>query len=96
VPQELLQALLAIEQRAGRVPTERNCPRTLELDVLHVEGTRMDQPQLTLPHPRMAERAFVLVPLNEIAPALCLPGLGRVAELLAQVDVTGCERLLAP
>lgn len=96
VPQELLQALLAIEQRAGRVRTERNGPRTLDLDLLHVEGTRMDQPQLTLPHPRMAERAFVLVPLNEIAPALCLPGLGRVAELLAQVDVTGCERLLAP
>jgi 2-amino-4-hydroxy-6-hydroxymethyldihydropteridine diphosphokinase len=95
-PPALLQALFAIEQRAGRVRTGRYGPRTLDLDLLHVDGARMDQPQLTLPHPRLAERAFVLLPLNEIAPALCLPGLGHVAELLSRVDATGCERLLAP
>ena len=95
-PQALLQGLLTIEQRAGRVRTQRNGPRTLDLDLLHVVGAQMNQPQLTLPHPRMTERAFVLLPLNDVAPALCLPGLGRVAELLTRVDATGCERLLAP
>jgi len=95
-PQALLQHLLAIEQRAGRIRAERNGPRTLDLDLLHVDGVRRDDPQLTLPHPRMAERAFVLLPLNDVAPALSLPGLGHVAELLAKVDPAGCERLLAP
>lgn len=95
-PQALLQHLLAIEQQAGRVRAERNGPRTLDLDLLHVEGTRLDSESLTLPHPRMAERAFVLLPLNDVAPALCLPGLGRVSELLARVDLAGCEQLLAP
>ena len=95
-PQALLQHLLAIEQRAGRIRAERNGPRTLDLDLLHVDGVRRDDLQLTLPHPRMAERAFVLLPLNDVAPALSLPGLGHVAELLAKVDPAGCERLLAP
>ncbi len=95
-PHALLHSLLAIERRAGRVRAERNGPRTLDLDLLHVDGVQMDQPQLTLPHPRLAERAFVLLPLNDVAPALCVPGLGRVADLLARVDSVGCERLLAP
>lgn len=95
-PQALLQHLLAIEQRAGRIRAERNGPRTLDLDLLHVDGVRRDDPQLILPHPRMAERAFVLLPLNDVAPALSLPGLGHVAELLAKADPAGCERLLAP
>ena len=95
-PPMLLQELLAIEQRAGRVRGERNGPRTLDLDLLHVDGVQQEDPQLTLPHPRMSERAFVLLPLNDVAPALCLPGLGSVAQLLARVDSTGCERLLAP
>ena len=95
-PETLLSEMLAIERRAGRVRAERNGPRTLDLDLLHVEGVRRDDPQLTLPHPRLAERAFVLLPLNDVAPQLQLPGLGSVAELLAQVDPAGCERLLAP
>ena len=95
-PRALLQALLAIEQRAGRVRAERNGPRTLDLDLLHVEGVRLDSPELTLPHPRMAERAFVLVPLHDLAPALSVPGLGTVAGLLARIDPAGCERLLEP
>lgn len=95
-PHALLDALLTIEQQAGRVRAERNGPRTLDLDVLHVDGVRLDDAQLTLPHPRMPERAFVLLPLNDVAPALRLPGQGVVAELLGRLDLAGCERLLAP
>ena len=92
-PHALLDALLAIEQRAGRVRAERNGPRTLDLDLLHVDGVQLDDPQLTLPHPRMAERAFVLLPLHDIAPTLRLSGQATVAELLARLDLTGCERV---
>lgn len=92
-PHALLDALLAIERRAGRVRAERNGPRTLDLDLLHVDGVQLDDPQLTLPHPRMAERAFVLLPLHDIAPTLRLPGQATVAELLARLDLAGCERV---
>jgi 2-amino-4-hydroxy-6-hydroxymethyldihydropteridine diphosphokinase len=92
-PHALLDAMLAIEQRAGRVRAERNGPRTLDLDLLHVDGVQLADPQLTLPHPRMAERAFVLLPLHDIAPTLRLPGQATVAELLARLDLTGCERV---
>lgn len=92
-PHALLDALLAIEQRAGRVRAERNGPRTLDLDLLYVEGVQLDDPRLTLPHPRMAERAFVLLPLHDVAPTLPLPGHGTVAERLAQLDLAGCARL---
>jgi 2-amino-4-hydroxy-6-hydroxymethyldihydropteridine diphosphokinase len=95
-PHALLDALLAVEQRAGRVRAERNGPRTLDLDLLHVEGVQLDDPRLTLPHPRMADRAFVLLPLQDVAPALRLPGHGTVAERLAQLDLAGCARLLEP
>ena len=92
-PHALLDALLAIEQHAGRVRAERNGPRTLDLDLLHVDGVRLADPQLTLPHPRMADRAFVLLPLHDIAPTLRLPGQVTVAELLARLDLAGCERV---
>ena len=92
-PHALLDAMLAIEQRAGRVRAERNGPRTLDLDLLHVDGVQLDDPQPTLPHPRMAERAFVLLPLHDIAPTLRLPGQATVAELLARLDLAGCERV---
>jgi 2-amino-4-hydroxy-6-hydroxymethyldihydropteridine diphosphokinase len=92
-PHALLDAMLAIEQRAGRVRAERNGPRTLDLDLLHVDGVQLADPQLTLPHPRMAERAFVLLPLHDIAPTLRLPGQATVAELLARLDLAGCERV---
>jgi 2-amino-4-hydroxy-6-hydroxymethyldihydropteridine diphosphokinase len=90
-PHALLDALLAIEQRAGRVRAERNGPRTLDLDLLHVDGVQLDDPQLTLPHPRIAERVFVLLPLHDIAPTLRLTGQATVAELLARLDLAGCE-----
>ena len=92
-PHALLDALLAIEQRAGRARGERNGPRTLDLDLLHVDGVQLDDARLRLPHPRMAQRAFVLLPLHDIAPVLELPGYGRVDQLLATLDTTGCERL---
>ncbi len=91
-PHALLDALLAIEQRAGRVRAERNGPRTLDLDLLHIDGVQLDDARLALPHPRMAERAFVLLPLHDLAPDLPLPG-GTVAQLLAGLDLAGCERL---
>jgi 2-amino-4-hydroxy-6-hydroxymethyldihydropteridine diphosphokinase len=92
-PHALLDALLAIEQQAGRVRAERNGPRTLDLDLLHVDGVQLDDTRLTLPHPRMAERAFVLLPLHDIAPTRPLCGPGTVAQRLAMLDLAGCERL---
>lgn len=64
----LLDALQAIEQQAGRERPYRNAPRTLDLDLLLFGSTRIESARLTVPHPRMAQRAFVLVPLAEIAP----------------------------
>lgn len=91
-PHDLLDALMAIERRFGRTRDgERWGPRTLDLDLLHVDGMVLDEPQLTLPHPRMGERAFVLLPLADLAPELVLPGQGRVIELLQQVNADGCE-----
>jgi 2-amino-4-hydroxy-6-hydroxymethyldihydropteridine diphosphokinase len=93
-PHELLDALLRIEREAGRVRDgERWGPRTLDLDLLHMDGLALHDERLTLPHPRIAERAFVLLPLAELAPDLELPGQGAVSDLLANADTTGCEPL---
>lgn len=92
-PHRLLDALLKVEADAGRLRAERNGPRTLDLDVLHIDDVCLDDARLTLPHPRLAERAFVLLPLNDVAPALELPGLGSVRALLQRVDCSGCEKL---
>ncbi|MGZ5847711.1 MAG: 2-amino-4-hydroxy-6-hydroxymethyldihydropteridine diphosphokinase, partial [Ramlibacter sp.] len=70
---QLLDALQALEQRAGRQRPWRHAPRTLDLDLLLYGSGRIDSPALSVPHPRMHERAFVLVPLQEIAPALVPP-----------------------
>jgi 2-amino-4-hydroxy-6-hydroxymethyldihydropteridine diphosphokinase len=86
-PRELLEELFALEARFGRVRdpgSVRNAPRTLDLDLLLYGDAVMNDPGLTLPHPRMHERAFVLAPLAEIAPELSIPGHGPVAELLAR------------
>ena len=91
-PHALLDALHAIEQQAGRVRLERNGPRTLDLDLLYMDGVRINDAQLTVPHPRIAERAFVLLPLVDVAPELQLPA-GTVAELLARIDIHGCVAL---
>ncbi len=93
-PHELLDELLVIERAAGRVRDgDRWGPRTLDLDVLHMDDVVLSDERLSLPHPRIGERAFVLLPLHDLAPELDLPGQGRVVELLAALDVSGCERL---
>ncbi|HEX4854192.1 2-amino-4-hydroxy-6-hydroxymethyldihydropteridine diphosphokinase [Arenimonas sp.] len=91
----LLESLLAIEARFGRVRSEadRWGPRAIDLDLLAYGDEVIDEPGLTLPHPHLHERAFVLVPLAEIAPALVIPGRGDVASLLAAVDVSGIEAI---
>ncbi len=82
-PRELLDELFALEAKFGRERSARNAPRTLDLDLLSYGDVVQDDPALTLPHPRMHERAFVLAPLAEIAPRLVIPGRGPVASLLA-------------
>ena len=82
-PHELLAELQAIEARHGRRRSFANAPRTLDLDLLLYGDTRIDEPQLVVPHPRMHERAFVLEPLLEIAPHAAIPGRGSAAACLA-------------
>jgi len=88
-PSDLLAALLETEAEHGRERRERWGPRTLDLDLLLYDDLTMDTSELTLPHPRLAGRAFVLVPLAELAPRLQVPGAGTVAALLARVDAAG-------
>ncbi len=88
-----LGALFEIEAKFGRVRSVKNAPRTLDLDLLLYDDQTIDQPGLTLPHPRMAKRAFVLAPLAEIAPDLDIPGHGMVTELLACIDGQRIEKL---
>lgn len=81
-PDDLLSALHSIERGMGRErPPQRWAPRLIDLDLLHVEGVRQRTGRLTLPHPELHKRNFVLAPLAEIAPDLELPHLGRVSEL---------------
>lgn len=94
----LLSALLSIEAAAGRErrDDERNAPRTLDLDLLLFADQQLDQPHLQLPHPRMTQRAFVLVPLAELQPELELPGLGALQNLLSGVRDQRLQRLPLP
>lgn len=82
-PAALLEELLKIEVRLGRARTFPNAPRTLDLDLLLYGAQIVAEPGLTVPHPRMHERAFVLAPLAEIAPEAVVPGKGTAATLLA-------------
>jgi 2-amino-4-hydroxy-6-hydroxymethyldihydropteridine diphosphokinase len=82
-PRALLAALLDIEHRHGRERSFRNAPRTLDLDLLLYGDAHFHEEGLTLPHPRMHERGFVLLPLLEIAPDTVIPGRGRAAGWLA-------------
>jgi 2-amino-4-hydroxy-6-hydroxymethyldihydropteridine diphosphokinase len=85
---ELLGRLLEIESRLGRVRGEgpRFGPRTIDLDLLVYGDAVIDEPGLTVPHPRLAERRFALEPLAELAPRLEIPGLGPVQALLAELE----------
>jgi 2-amino-4-hydroxy-6-hydroxymethyldihydropteridine diphosphokinase len=89
---DLLASCLRIEARLGRVRAERWGPRTIDIDVLWYDGQTVNDPLLTLPHPRMKERAFVLVPLAEIAPLLLLEGM-QIDTLAAKLDRSGLRRL---
>ena len=89
----LLEALFEIEARFGRQRSVKNAPRTLDLDLLLYGDELSDDPQLTLPHPRLHERAFVLAPLAEIAPQLVIPGRGPVAELLLRCADQQIEKI---
>jgi 2-amino-4-hydroxy-6-hydroxymethyldihydropteridine diphosphokinase len=91
---ELLQALRALESAFGRpAARERWGPRVLDLDLLAFARERRTDPTLTLPHPGIVERNFVLYPLSDIAPDLELPGLGRVTELKGRVTPDGLSPL---
>ena len=82
-PRELLDALLAIERSLGRVRgEERFGPRTVDLDLLLYGDEEIDEPGLTIPHPRLHKRRFALEPLAELDPQLRVPGRGRVSDLL--------------
>ncbi|MEN6586618.1 MAG: 2-amino-4-hydroxy-6-hydroxymethyldihydropteridine diphosphokinase [Sulfuricella sp.] len=92
-PARLLEMLLDIEHRFGRVREFLNAPRVLDLDLLLYDGLIHHEHGLTLPHPRMHERAFVLLPLTEIAPECVIPGHGRAASLLAACAGQKLQRL---
>lgn len=83
---ELLSALQSVEQAFGRQRPYRNAPRTLDLDLLLFGDARIDSPRLTVPHPRLHERAFALMPLLDLDPGLVVPGLGPAHALLEAID----------
>ena len=92
-PLALLDALLALETAHGRQRSHHHAPRTLDLDLLMHGDSRIDSARLTLPHPRLHERAFVLAPLAELDPRLIVPGAGTVDVLLTACRDQACVRL---
>lgn len=92
-PRTLLERAMAIEDAFGRVrETQQWGPRTLDVDLILVGSTQIDQPDLTLPHPLAHERGFVLLPWHEIDPTGQLPGQGIVADLVSGIDSAGVVR----
>lgn len=94
-PQELLGELRALEVARGRRREERWGPRILDLDLLVYGAHRVDTPDLSVPHPGIAERGFVLAPLADIAPTLAVPGAGSVEQLLRRLPETGIAEVVA-
>ena len=90
-PQALLDALLAIEQDGGRTRAFRNAPRLIDLDLLLYGDRVVDEEHLTVPHPRMSSRAFVLLPLAELDPACVVPGAGPLSTLAEGVSGQAIE-----
>jgi 2-amino-4-hydroxy-6-hydroxymethyldihydropteridine diphosphokinase len=95
-PRELLQACLAVEEALGRVRTERWGPRTIDVDVLTFDELTVDEPDLQVPHPRMHERGFVLVPLGELDDDPMLPGGRTLSSLRLPPDAVFDVRPFAP
>jgi 2-amino-4-hydroxy-6-hydroxymethyldihydropteridine diphosphokinase len=92
-PVDLLDSLKKVENEMGRVKTIRNGPRIIDLDILLYENLQISLPNLTIPHARMCGRAFVLVPLAEIAPERMIPGTSRrVEDFLVEVDKTDIQK----
>lgn len=91
---ELLAGIRGIEAEAGRVRDVRWGPRTLDLDLLVYGSERIESPELTVPHPGIAERGFVLAPLADVAPTLEVPGAGRVDALLHALPADGIAEIL--
>ena len=92
-PLALLAYIKHLETELGRLPAVRWGPRLIDLDILFYDGLTLATPELTIPHPRLHERAFVLVPLADLEPGLIHPVLGKsVRQLLAAVDTTGVIR----
>jgi 2-amino-4-hydroxy-6-hydroxymethyldihydropteridine diphosphokinase len=90
----LLHELKTLESALGRAtPVVRWGPRRIDLDLLVHGATRLQEPHLHVPHPGIAERAFVLAPLCDVSPSLLVPGVGRVSRLLAALDSSGLERI---
>jgi 2-amino-4-hydroxy-6-hydroxymethyldihydropteridine diphosphokinase len=92
-PRALLDQLHVIEERHGRERSFRNAPRTLDLDLLTYADLVLDEEGLTLPHPRMHQRAFVLMPLAEIAPRAVIRDNQDASQWLARVDRAGIEKI---
>jgi 2-amino-4-hydroxy-6-hydroxymethyldihydropteridine diphosphokinase len=96
LPEELLKQVKEVETRIGRQPTFRNGPRSIDIDIIFFDDLQLTQDNLTIPHPRMSERAFVLVPLAEIAPDAVDPTSGRsVQEMLAAIQQDGVRKIAA-
>ena len=92
-PQELLKNLKELETLLGRIPSIHYGPRKIDIDILFYDDLVFDSPELTLPHPHMHERAFVLVPLADLTPEQIHPVFGRtIRQLLAELDTTGVKR----
>ena len=96
-PQELLKSLKGIEELMGRVKSMRFGPRKIDLDILLFDDLELTTPDLVIPHPRMVERAFVLIPLTEIAPRQLIPGTGHsVVEILEPYDKKDIRKVTEP
>ena len=94
-PRALLQAILTIEEKSGRKRTIKNAPRTLDIDILFYDDLVIDESGLSIPHPRIPDRRFVLEPLNEISPGFIHPVLGKTIHqlLLECTDQLGVKKI---
>ena len=94
-PDELLHGILSIEEKGGRKRTVKNAPRTIDIDILFYDELILEKPGLSIPHPRIAERRFVLEPLNEISPGFIHPVIGKTIHqlLLECMDELGVKKI---